>query len=196
MHTYLPVPPFLYSSWYYLMQLLGTIICPFICSVTLSLSSLYIRIVGLNCPNPPPPSLFSVFRFFSFFIFCFDSSCICHLFFHPCLPLLLVLFFCFSISQHFSCFPFFLSFIYVFCVFLSAISAISRSGRWKEALSIMKQMREDGLNFDEFTYSAAISACGKAGNAKKAVQLLNEMVKDHGKPACIPRKGGLAGLFA
>ena len=54
-------------------------------------------------------------------------------------------------------------------------------GRWKEALSMMKQMLKDGLAFDVFTYSGAISACGKGGRADKAIELLDEMTNDYGK---------------
>lgn len=63
----------------------------------------------------------------------------------------------------------------------SAISAVSKMGRWKEALSMMKQMTKDGVAFDVYTYSGAITACGKGGKADKAVELLDEMVDEHGE---------------
>lgn len=63
----------------------------------------------------------------------------------------------------------------------SAISAVSKMGRWKEALSMMKQMLKDGVAFDVFTYSGAITACGKGGKADKAIALLDEMVDEYGK---------------
>lgn len=57
----------------------------------------------------------------------------------------------------------------------SAISAVGDSGRWKEALSMMKQMTEDGVMHDRHTYSGAIRACGQGGQWAKALDLLNEM---------------------
>ncbi|CAN0561657.1 unnamed protein product, partial [Ectocarpus sp. 12 AP-2014] len=62
----------------------------------------------------------------------------------------------------------------------SAISAVSKAGRWKEAMSMMKQMEKDGIAFDEFTYSSVIVACGRGGQPRKALELLDEMVQVHG----------------
>lgn len=43
----------------------------------------------------------------------------------------------------------------------SAISAVSKAGRWKEALSMMKQMEKDGVAFDAFTYRCADETPGR-----------------------------------
>lgn len=60
----------------------------------------------------------------------------------------------------------------------SAIAAVAKSGRYKEALSMMDQMKKDGLKADVYTFSAAISACGKSGQWEKAIELLNIMPDD------------------
>lgn len=45
---------------------------------------------------------------------------------------------------------------------------------------MMKQMEEDRVEQDTYTYSGAIRACGKGGQWLKALELLNEM-PDKGK---------------
>jgi pentatricopeptide repeat protein len=57
----------------------------------------------------------------------------------------------------------------------AAISAVSKSGRWREALDLMDTMRANSVAPDVVTYSCAISAAAKGGELKRALTLLGEM---------------------
>lgn len=48
-------------------------------------------------------------------------------------------------------------------------------GRWREAITLVENMRGDGLTPDEYSYAGCIDACAKAMQWKKACQLLDEM---------------------
>merc|ERR1711966_224535 len=57
----------------------------------------------------------------------------------------------------------------------AAISACGKSGQWKTALLLLKEMRGADLTPNVITYSAAISACEKGGQREKALSLLKQM---------------------
>jgi pentatricopeptide repeat protein len=44
------------------------------------------------------------------------------------------------------------------------IAAIAKKGMWKDALELLKEMKDDGLQPDKFSYSSAMTACSRGGN--------------------------------
>jgi pentatricopeptide repeat protein len=46
---------------------------------------------------------------------------------------------------------------------------------WKRASSLLKHMKEDGIEPDGFSYSAAISCCGAEGRWEEALELMEQM---------------------
>ena len=58
---------------------------------------------------------------------------------------------------------------------LLAPGGVAFVGRWREAISLVENMRGDGLTPDEYSYAGCIDACAKAMQWKKACQLLDEM---------------------
>ncbi|CAM9981826.1 unnamed protein product, partial [Discosporangium mesarthrocarpum] len=58
----------------------------------------------------------------------------------------------------------------------SAIGAMSRCRRWKEALTLLDEMKAKGVRPDVVSFNTAISACGNAGMWKHSLDLLDEMV--------------------
>eukprot|EP00549_Striatella_unipunctata_P025407 CAMPEP_0118691436 /NCGR_PEP_ID=MMETSP0800-20121206/10681_1 /TAXON_ID=210618 ORGANISM="Striatella unipunctata, Strain CCMP2910" /NCGR_SAMPLE_ID=MMETSP0800 /ASSEMBLY_ACC=CAM_ASM_000638 /LENGTH=298 /DNA_ID=CAMNT_0006589219 /DNA_START=20 /DNA_END=916 /DNA_ORIENTATION=+ len=59
----------------------------------------------------------------------------------------------------------------------SAISACGHGGRWKEALELIRQMKEGGPKTrpNRVAYTAAITACGRSGEWKHALELFDTM---------------------
>ena len=72
----------------------------------------------------------------------------------------------------------------------SAIAALSKAARnsegditsllWEKALLLIKDMEDDGVKRDSFTFSSAISTCGAAGRWEEAVSLINDMNSSSG----------------
>ncbi|CAM9172475.1 unnamed protein product [Scytosiphon promiscuus] len=61
-------------------------------------------------------------------------------------------------------------------VYGSGVGAAASSGRWREALGVLRRMQEDGgMAPTTAVYNAAIKACARAGKAELAVALLEEM---------------------
>ncbi|CAM9627517.1 unnamed protein product, partial [Hapterophycus canaliculatus] len=61
-------------------------------------------------------------------------------------------------------------------VYGSGVGAAASSGRWREALGVLRRMEEDGgVVPPTAVYNAAIKACARAGKAELAVALLEEM---------------------
>ena len=56
-----------------------------------------------------------------------------------------------------------------------AVDACGKAGRQREALALLGQMREDGVQADTVVYNAAIDACSIAVDWEAALQLLREM---------------------
>ena len=57
---------------------------------------------------------------------------------------------------------------------------------WTRALMLIKQMKDDGLEPDGFSYSAAISCCGAGGRWEEALALIKRMQR--GGPRTRPNK--------
>ncbi|CAM9860481.1 unnamed protein product, partial [Ectocarpus sp. 12 AP-2014] len=57
----------------------------------------------------------------------------------------------------------------------AAVEAMATSGRWKEALALLKDMPRQGVRPDIHTYSAAMRACRAAGRTEEALSLLETM---------------------
>eukprot|EP00903_Cladosiphon_okamuranus_P011015 g10404.t1 len=53
----------------------------------------------------------------------------------------------------------------------AAISACAKERRWKDALSLLAEMRRDGIEPNDYSFSAAMWACVNAGEGKRALQL-------------------------
>lgn len=61
-------------------------------------------------------------------------------------------------------------------VYGSGVGAAATSGRWREALAVLRRMQENGgVAPTTAVYNAAIKACARAGKAELAVALLEEM---------------------
>lgn len=59
--------------------------------------------------------------------------------------------------------------------FTAAIDACAQQGQWHRALSLLDEMRAEGIPPTVRSFSAAISACGKGQQWARAVALLREM---------------------
>lgn len=83
-------------------------------------------------------------------------------------------------------------------VYGSGVGAAASSGRWREALGVLRRMQEDGSVVAPTTavYNAAIKACARAGKAELAVALLEEMRANATKAAEAARTAGAAGVGA
>ena len=55
------------------------------------------------------------------------------------------------------------------------ITAFKRDGKWKAALYVFEEMKQNRVWPNVVSYSAAISACEKGGQTAKALELLAEM---------------------
>eukprot|EP00903_Cladosiphon_okamuranus_P012196 g11439.t1 len=60
-------------------------------------------------------------------------------------------------------------------VYNAAISAVSRSGKWDEALGLLEEMRSAGVQPDVMTFTSVISAGSRSGNVALAEQILDTM---------------------
>lgn len=60
-------------------------------------------------------------------------------------------------------------------IFGAVIAAAEKLGDFDLTLSLLEQMKAEGVATTSFVYHSAISACGKAGRLDRAVELLNEM---------------------
>lgn len=49
------------------------------------------------------------------------------------------------------------------------------TGRWRETLAWIENMKSDGLSPDVYSYAGCIDACAKAAQWKKACQMLGQM---------------------
>lgn len=52
---------------------------------------------------------------------------------------------------------------------------MAKSGRWSEAVELLEQARNDGLEPNKYCFTAAVSSCAKGRNGKLALSLLEEM---------------------
>jgi pentatricopeptide repeat protein len=57
---------------------------------------------------------------------------------------------------------------------------------WTRAMDLLRQMEEDGIEPDGFSFSSAISCCGAGGKWKEALELIKIMRK--GGPKTRPNK--------
>ena len=58
----------------------------------------------------------------------------------------------------------------------AAISACGKSGQWRRALALLRELRDErAIELNAVVWNAAISACEKAGELKSALKLLGEM---------------------
>ncbi len=67
----------------------------------------------------------------------------------------------------------------------AAITACGKSGKWEEALALLKEMPAAGVAPDSGSLSAAISACHKADRGVRAAELVEEIMllsQDSGLP--------------
>jgi pentatricopeptide repeat protein len=49
-------------------------------------------------------------------------------------------------------------------LFNVTIAAVAKKGMWKDALELLNEMRDEGLQPDKFSYSSAMTACSRGGN--------------------------------
>jgi pentatricopeptide repeat protein len=75
----------------------------------------------------------------------------------------------------------------------AAMSAVSKSGRWREALQLMDIMRANGVSPDVVSYSSAVSAAAKGGELKRALSLLGEMSAQGVAPNVVTYNAALTG---
>lgn len=59
------------------------------------------------------------------------------------------------------------------------MTACGSSGNWKDAVSLLREMKGKGVAPNLISYSVAISACAKAGRHEPALELVQDM-KDAG----------------
>jgi pentatricopeptide repeat protein len=59
--------------------------------------------------------------------------------------------------------------------FSAAISACEKGGQWKRALSLLDEMRDNGVAPDVIIFNAAILACAKASRPGVALQLFDQL---------------------
>ena len=52
-----------------------------------------------------------------------------------------------------------------------------RAGRWRQALSLLREVHESGLKPNVITYSAAIQACAEGGQDEHALRLFTDIEK-------------------
>ncbi|CAE8623607.1 unnamed protein product [Polarella glacialis] len=64
----------------------------------------------------------------------------------------------------------------------AALSGCEKGKQWEKALSLLVEMREQGLPLETIAFSAAISACEGARRWDFAIWLLEEMVLDSAAP--------------
>lgn len=55
-------------------------------------------------------------------------------------------------------------------------SAVAWNGRWQEALTLLDEMRSEGVAPDQFAFGAAVNACAKGGQWERAVALLDKVI--------------------
>lgn len=60
-------------------------------------------------------------------------------------------------------------------IYNTAVNVMGKTGRFQEALDILKRMASDGITPDTRAYTAVINACGRAGRPSEALQLLREL---------------------
>jgi len=62
-------------------------------------------------------------------------------------------------------------------IYTTAMDACAKGGgtRWKKALSLMDEMRDEGIEPNEVTYGVAVMACGNGGKWERALELLDRM---------------------
>lgn len=68
--------------------------------------------------------------------------------------------------------------------------------RWREAITLVENMRGDGLTPDEYSYAGCIDACAKALQWKKACQLLDEMRAAGVQVRCFACLPPVVGIYA
>lgn len=69
------------------------------------------------------------------------------------------------------------------------MDACGKAGRQREALDLLGQMRDDGVQADTVVYNAAIDACSVAVDWEAALQLLQEMKDGVDAPAAVTSAG-------
>jgi len=62
----------------------------------------------------------------------------------------------------------------VYC-YTTAMDACAKGKMWKTALSILREMKEKGIEPNEVTYGVAVAACGNGGRWEKALELLDQV---------------------
>jgi pentatricopeptide repeat protein len=55
------------------------------------------------------------------------------------------------------------------------MTACAKGRMWKTALSILDEMKENGIDPNEVTYGVAVAACGNGGQWERALELLEEV---------------------
>ena len=67
----------------------------------------------------------------------------------------------------------------------ATISACEKGGQWERALSLFRQMREEGVQPNGISYCATLAACDKGGQWEIALALLKEMREEGVQPDVI-----------
>jgi len=65
--------------------------------------------------------------------------------------------------------------VYFYTTAMDACAKDTRRNSWKNALSLLDEMKGEGIVPSEVTYGVAVTACGNGGQWKKALELLDRM---------------------
>jgi pentatricopeptide repeat domain-containing protein 1 len=59
-------------------------------------------------------------------------------------------------------------------LYSATLTAVARSGRYKEAQELLQQLQQAGLQADLIVYTAAVSACDEQGAWRAALDILQQ----------------------
>jgi pentatricopeptide repeat domain-containing protein 1 len=59
-------------------------------------------------------------------------------------------------------------------LYSATLTAVARSGRYKEAQELLQQLEQAGLQADLIVYTAAVSACDEQGAWREALDILQQ----------------------
>lgn len=65
--------------------------------------------------------------------------------------------------------------VYVYTTAMDACAKAGGGRHWRKALSLLDEMKEEGISPNEVTYGVAVTACGNGGQWERALELLDQM---------------------
>jgi len=69
---------------------------------------------------------------------------------------------------------------------------VDKEQLWKRALALLKEIKDNGIQPDVYSYSSAISACGSAGRYEEAIDLIKMMRENGVQPNAIAYTGAIS----